>query len=341
MELNEEKNILQALRKIRGPTIGLPEQPVLLPKKFSSDCRLYVGGIPKDTTVGNIEELFTPFGEVSDIYVSTGTDKQSAFALLRMDSFEHMEQARRRLNRSTYKGRKLFVHASRKPCAIRVKNLNGSVTSELLRQSFEVFGEVERAIVTMTANDDSSGEGIVTFSTHSSAQTALRYCSEECFFLTASFQPVICELFNGTEEKVAFSEADIDTNTSFYLQERSVGARFAESPAQHEYGRQYKQLFAAFEYKKNQLQEEFKLALYNLHREIKLIQCSNELEFLRRQIHPNDGYMPVNATTSFDDVGNAMNQQRNKKWNKKLKQKARSNQNPSTSAAAATNSVRI
>lgn len=337
MERNEEKNILQALRKLRGPTIGLPTEELQTTKIFSSECRLYVGGIPTGTTLKNIEDLFTPFGEVSDVYVSAAGEKNS-FALLRMDTLEHMELARRNLNRSFYKNRRLFVHASRKPCSLRIKNLSGSVTNELLKQAFEIFGEVERAIVQMSANDESNGEGIIQFSNHSSAQTALRYCTEESFFLTASCQPVICELFNGVEEKIGFSEVDIDHNTPFYLQERSVGPRFAENPSQYEYGKQYKQLFAAFEFKQNQLQEEFKRALYNLHREIKLIQCNNELELLRRQIQTNDGIFLPNVTGASNLLanGSVLNQQR-KKWNKKSKDKSRPNQNPSTSQV----SVRI
>lgn len=266
--------------------------------KFSSDCRLYVGNIPKDLTTKDVEELFTPFGEVSDIFVNYNSDKP--YILLRMDTLENAERARRQLNRSIYHNKRIFVHMSRKFSAIRVTNLNASVTNELLKKGFEVFGEVERAVVHMTMNDESNGDGIVQFSNHSSAQAAIRYCTEECFFLTASFQPVICEPYNALENRIGFTERDIDHNTQFYLHERSIGPRFAENPVQHEYGNQYKQLFAAYQFKKNQLEDEFKQSLFNLHREIKLVQLRDAL---------------------FDN-GHAhagQNNQRKPKWNNKQK----------------------
>lgn len=297
IEKNEEKNIIQALRKQRGPTFNLPEFDYESGKKFSSESRLYVGNIPKGLTVKNVEELFTPFGQVSDIFVNYSTDKP--YILLRMDTLENAEHARRNLNRSIYHNKRIFVHMSRKFSAIRVRNLNASITNELLKKGFEVFGEVERVVVHMTKNDESAGDGIVQFANHSSAQAAIRYCSEECFFLTASLQPVICEPYNALENKIGYTERDIDQNTQFYLHERSIGPRFAENPVQHEYGNQYKQLFAAYEYKKNQLDEEFKQSLFSLHREIKLVQLREAL---------------------FDSerVGNKAHQ-RKPKWNKPKK----------------------
>lgn len=296
IEKNEEKNIIQALRKLRGPSLNLPEFEFETEKRFSSDSRLYVGNIPKDVTARHVEELFTPFGEVSDIFVNYTSEKP--YILLRMDTLENAERARRQLNRSMYHNKRIFVHMSRKFSAIRVTNLNVSVTNELLKKGFEVFGEVERAVVHMTMNDESAGEGIVQFANHTSAQAALRYCSEECFFLTASFQPVICEPYNALKNKIGFTERDIDHNTQFYLHERSIGPRFAENPVQHEYGNQYKQIHAAYHFKKNQLEDEFKQSLFNLHREIKLVQLRDAL---------------------FDTERTAPMNHRKPKWNKQKK----------------------
>lgn len=51
-----------------------------LPKKtFTGRSRLFVGGFPKETTKTELEELFSPFGEVRETYIS---DK--GFGFIRM-----------------------------------------------------------------------------------------------------------------------------------------------------------------------------------------------------------------------------------------------------------------
>ena len=40
------------------------------PKKFTGRCRLFVGNITPDTTEEQFKEMFTPYGEVSELFVN-------------------------------------------------------------------------------------------------------------------------------------------------------------------------------------------------------------------------------------------------------------------------------
>ena len=42
------------------------------PKKFTGRCRLFVGNITPETTEEQFKEMFTPYGEVSEVFVNAG-----------------------------------------------------------------------------------------------------------------------------------------------------------------------------------------------------------------------------------------------------------------------------
>ena len=70
-------------------------------------------------------------------------------------------------------------------CAIRVFELQASVTNEWLWKGFSSFGEVERALVLADERGKSVGEGIVEFATKKGATNAIQRINEGIFFLTA------------------------------------------------------------------------------------------------------------------------------------------------------------
>lgn len=70
---------MERIMSISGPTHELPPQDTV-EKKFSGRSRLYVGNLTNDITDEEIQTLFSPFGEVSELFVN----KEKNFAFLRL-----------------------------------------------------------------------------------------------------------------------------------------------------------------------------------------------------------------------------------------------------------------
>ena len=67
---------------LSGPTHELPPQDST-EKKFSGRNRLYVGNLTNDVTEEEITQMFSPFGEVSEIFIN----KEKNFAFLKIVRF--------------------------------------------------------------------------------------------------------------------------------------------------------------------------------------------------------------------------------------------------------------
>lgn len=64
---------------ISGPTIELP--PIdTKEKKFSGRSRLYIGNLTNDVTSEELQQLFAPFGETSEMFISA----EKNFAFIRL-----------------------------------------------------------------------------------------------------------------------------------------------------------------------------------------------------------------------------------------------------------------
>lgn len=149
--------------------------------KFSGRNRLYIGNLTNDTTEDELNDMFKPFGEVSETFLN----KDKNFAFLKVDYHINAEKAKRELDGTNRKGRQLRIRFAPNATTIRVKNLTPMVSNELLYKSFEVFGPVERAVIIVDDRGKSTGEGIVEYARKAGALTANRYCNEKCFFLTS------------------------------------------------------------------------------------------------------------------------------------------------------------
>lgn len=64
---------------LNGPTHDLPPQDTA-EKKFSGRNRLYVGNLTNDISEEEIKNMFSPYGEISELFVN----KEKNFAFLRM-----------------------------------------------------------------------------------------------------------------------------------------------------------------------------------------------------------------------------------------------------------------
>lgn len=128
-----------------------------------------------------MKELFKPFGEISEVFIN----KEKNFAFLKMDYHLNAEKAKRELDGTNRKNRQIRIRFAPNATTIRVKNLTPWVSNELLFKSFEIFGPVERAIIVVDERGKPIGEGIVEFARKNSANAAIKYCAERCFFLSS------------------------------------------------------------------------------------------------------------------------------------------------------------
>lgn len=172
--------IMQKLKNLGGPTHDIPSvEPEEV--KFSGRNRLYVGNLTNDTTDDELKEMFKPYGEISEAFLN----KDKNFAFLKIDYHVNAEKAKKELDGSMRKNRQIRVRFAPNATTVRVKNLTPFVSNELLYKGFEVFGQVERAVIIVDDRGKPTGEGIVEFARKSGATCAIKYCNDKCFFLTS------------------------------------------------------------------------------------------------------------------------------------------------------------
>jgi len=281
----EDFFIAQRLRSIGGPTLELPPIEVPTETKFSGRNRLYVGNLTGDITDEELREMFKPYGEITEIF--SNLDKN--FTFLKVDYHPNAEKAKRALDGSMRKGRQLRVRFAPNATILRVSNLNQFVSNELLYQSFEIFGPIERASITVDDRGKHTGEGIVEFAKKSSASACLRLCNEKCFFLTSSLRPCLVEPMEVNDDNDGLPEKALNKKMPDFCQERSVGPRFADTNSfEHEYGSRWKQLHGLFKSKQDALKRELKMEEDKLEAQMEYARYEQETELLRQELRKRE-----------------------------------------------------
>lgn len=126
-------------------------------KKFSGRNRLYIGNIGSGISGEDLEALFKPYGEVSEIFVH----KEKCFGFIKLDYYANALKARTELDGVLLKSRNLKLKLSPSCAIVKVRNLNPFVTSELLLHAFCPFGQIENATVLVDERGKSTGEGFI------------------------------------------------------------------------------------------------------------------------------------------------------------------------------------
>ncbi|KAK0162149.1 hypothetical protein PV327_008511 [Microctonus hyperodae] len=277
---SQDDRLMERVMSLAGPTHELPPQDTA-EKKFCGRNRLYVGNLTNDITEEEIQSLFSPFGQVSELFVN----KEKNFAFLRMDFRANAEKAKHELDGSMRKGRALKVRFAPHSSTIKVKNLTTWVSNELLEKSFSVFGEIERAIVIVDDRGRSTGEGIVEYARKPSALMALRKCTEGCYFLTASLRPVVVEPFEQQDDIDGYPDKNLARKNPEFFKARDVGPRFAQLGSfEHEYGTRWKQLHELYKQKEEALKREMAMEEEKLEAQMEFARYEHETELLREQL---------------------------------------------------------
>ncbi|XP_030379848.1 protein no-on-transient A isoform X2 [Scaptodrosophila lebanonensis] len=277
--------IAQRLRNISGPTHELAPVETTQETKFSGRNRLYVGNLTNDISDEELRELFKPYGEIGEIF----SNLEKNFTFLKVDYHVNAEKAKRALDGTMRKGRQLRVRFAPNATILRVSNLTPFVSNELLYKSFEIFGPIERANITVDDRGKHTGEGIIEFAKKSSASACLRLCNEKCFFLTASLRPCLVEPLEINDDNDGLPEKAINKKLQEFNQERSIGPRFADIGSfEHEYGSRWKQLHDLYKTKQDALKRELKMEEEKLEAQMEYARYEHETELLRQELRKRE-----------------------------------------------------
>ncbi|CAF0894877.1 unnamed protein product [Didymodactylos carnosus] len=213
-------------------------------------CRLFIGNVPSDLTQDEFQVLFGKYGELVEYFVNPSR----GFGFIKLSSRSIAEQAKLDLDGYLLRGKPLRIRFASQGATVKVKNLSMSVSNELLKEAFAVFGSVERAVVIVDDRGKSTGEGIIEFEKKPSAQNCLNDCTEHCFFITSELKPVIVEPWDTKDEEDGLPEKSLIKN-ALYNKERELKPRFADiNSIEHTIGLKWKEL----ELQEKQLYEEVK-----------------------------------------------------------------------------------
>ncbi|XP_055689414.1 uncharacterized protein LOC129793427 isoform X1 [Lutzomyia longipalpis] len=277
---NEDFGIQQRLKHLQGPMHDIPplDQSEI---KFCGRNRLYIGNLTNDVTEEELRQLFAPFGEIGEVFLNP----EKNFAFIKVDYHANAERAKRELDGTMRKGKQMRIRFAPNGTILKVRNIAPFVSNELLYKSFEVFGQVERAVVIVDDRGKPSGEGIVEYSRKASAMTAMRLCSERCYFLTSSLRPVVLEMMEHVDDIDGYPEKSINKKMNDFGQARQVGPRFAEPGSfEHEYGTRWKQLYEMFKQKQDGLKRELAIEEDKLEAQMEYARYEHETEMLREQL---------------------------------------------------------
>ncbi|XP_050691157.1 hrp65 protein-like [Eriocheir sinensis] len=123
--------------ELRGPQIDLPPLDIA-EKKFNANSRLFVGNLPRDIPYEELKSIFSKYGELGQVYFN----KDGAYAFINFDYRANAEKAKRELQGTEVRHRPLKIRYASITTGVRVKNLTGCVSNELLEKAFNVFGQV-------------------------------------------------------------------------------------------------------------------------------------------------------------------------------------------------------
>lgn len=269
----------QKLKNLAGPIHDLPDLQ-LEEVKFSGRNRLYIGNLTNDVTEEELREMFKPYGEISEAFINA----EKNFAFLKLDYHANAERAKKELDATMRKNKPVRIRFAPNATTIRVKNLTNFVSNELLYKAFEVFGQIERAVIIVDDRGKSTGEGIVEFARKSGAMTAMKYCSDKCYFLTSSLRPCVVETFDHIDDNDGFPEKSIMKKNNEFYKARQNGPRFAEVGAfEHEFGTKWKQMYDLYKQKHEALKREMQIEEEKLEAQMEYARFEHETETLRER----------------------------------------------------------
>lgn len=176
---------------------------------------LYVGDLSPDVMEQDLHEVFSTFGPLALIHVcrDAATRRSLCYAYVNFHSKDDAQQAMEKLNYTDIRGRccRIMWHnkqmrskAHGAPEAnIFVKNLDSSVDSRALYETFNIFGNILSCKVSTDARGNSRGYGFVQYESEDAAKQAI----EKANGMTIGNRPVFVGPFKKREDVTPGEEA--------------------------------------------------------------------------------------------------------------------------------------
>lgn len=249
-------------------------------KTYTQRSRLFVGNLPAGTTEQEVEKLFLKYGKPSEIFIN----KDRGFGFIRLETKTLADIAKAELDDTQFKGRQIRVRFATHGAALTVKNLPQQVSNELLEEAFSVFGQVERAIVTVDDRGRPIGKGIVEFTSKPAARKALDRCADGAYLLTAFPRPITVEPMEQFDEDEGLPERLINKNQQ-YQKEREMPPRFAQPGTfEYEYAMRWKALLEMEKQQYEQVERNIKEAQEKLESEMESAQHEHQVMLMRQDL---------------------------------------------------------
>lgn len=233
--------------------------------KSSEGRRLFFGGIPPELTPPMITEIVEKVTGKGSITTPVFANNEKNFAFLEMDTPENANLIKRRLDSQIFFGRRISVRKAAHKAKVWVRNIDKSVSNEILYKAFETFGVVERAMI-CTRDGKPLGYGFVEFANKKSAQMAVQRCSCECFMLTRSGPPVKVRIFEADDNEDGVPEHKM-FRTDEQSDEVAIAPRFAEKDTfEWDWAQKWKKLFKEEAEEKASMKDKYRKQYEELHR---------------------------------------------------------------------------
>lgn len=138
----------------------------------AEDCCLFVGDIARSLTEEQIKSIFSPFGEVVSVEIKRDrvTRASLGYAFVQFKNRDSAAEAKRSLHKTVIASRAIRIGWAQKNTNLFVGDLDPSVTSEQLREAFQVYGEVVEEETFVKKHN----YGFVRFRRRNDAETAKR-----------------------------------------------------------------------------------------------------------------------------------------------------------------------
>ncbi|KAI9310890.1 hypothetical protein BX666DRAFT_2003604 [Dichotomocladium elegans] len=155
------------------------------PKPFPGSASLYVGELDLNVQESQLYDIFSDIGPVESVRVCRDaiTRQSLGYAFVSFKSQVDGERALRALNSTFINGKPCRIMWSQRDYAKRklsggnifVKNLDPSITSKSLRDTFAQYGSIVSCKVVQDSQGQSKGYGFILYDTVEAAENAIRH----------------------------------------------------------------------------------------------------------------------------------------------------------------------
>jgi len=202
-----------------------------------------------------------------------------------METIAAAKKAKKALDGEQRRGRNLKVRLAPHPAALKVKHLHGYVSNEMLKEAFESFGEIEKAVVVVDDKGRPTGDGVVEFARKPGATMALNRIIDGVFLMGNSPRPISVEPLQELDSDDGFPEIFLNKQHPDYQKEREGGARFAQIGSfEYEFAQKWKEMYAMHQEAEENLKRQFQENVMKLEIEQANAQMEYQTQKLREDL---------------------------------------------------------